>query len=357
MSPQVPGGPGPVEGEKPGTFVEVNDFPTGTFVEDVPDEDENDKPDGEVFSSVEPDPETKQFKPTPNEPLLIIVRPGETPEQPTDGSRTPQDVVNEDPNAELVAELPEEDGKVPKVYKVTPKDDSPIKVDDPRDVLEQSKPDDKDDFPINKYGPVRVVVVDNTPESKPVVFCEKLTTGTPTEPPTPPTGTPTGPPTGLTTGTSVPTTQPTETGCPQEMSPQVPGGPGPIEGEKPGTFVEVNDFPTGTFVEDVPDEDENDKPDGEVFSSVEPDPETKQFKPTPNEPLLIIVRPGETPEQPTDGSRTPQDVVNEDPNAELVAELPEEDGKVYKVTPKDDSPIKVDDPRDVLEQSKVRFWL
>ncbi|XP_070206168.1 putative uncharacterized protein DDB_G0290521 [Littorina saxatilis] len=295
------------------------------------------------------------------------------------------DMLNEDPNAELVAELPEEDGKVPKVYKVTPKDDSPIKVDDPRDVLEQSKPDNKDDFPINKYGPVRVVVVDNTPEPKPVVFCEKLTTGTtvtpveqttgpveqttgtPSGPPTgtpsgPPTGTPTGPPTpptgtptGLTTGPSVPTTQPTETGCPQEMSPQVPGGPGPIEGEKPGTFVEVNDFPTGTFVEDVPDEDENDKPDGEVFSSVEPDPETKQFKPTPNEPLLIIVRPGETPEQPTDGSRTPQDVVNEDPNAELVAELPEEDGKVpkvYKVTPKDDSPIKVDDPRDVLEQSK-----
>lgn len=41
------------------------------------------------------------------------------------------------------------------------------------------QPDGKGDFPINKYGPVRVVVVDKTSEPKPVVFCEKLTTGKP----------------------------------------------------------------------------------------------------------------------------------------------------------------------------------
>ncbi|XP_070204533.1 mucin-2-like isoform X2 [Littorina saxatilis] len=346
MVPEVPGGPGPILGKKPDTYVEVNDFPTGVFVEEVTDDDEDGQPEGEVFSSVQPDPETNQFKPTPNEPILIVVRPGETPAKPTDGSRTPEEAVNEDPDAEVIAELPRPDGQVDKVYKVTPKDDTPIKVTDPRDVLEQNKPNGDDDFPINKYGPITVIVVDDSPEPKKVLFCEKLTTGT-----TP--GATSGAPT---TGTpAVATTQPTETGCPQEMSPEVPGGPGPVEGTVPDTFVQDSDFPAGTFVDEVPDEDEDGQVDGEVFSSVQPDPDTKQFKPTANEPLLIVVRAGETPEKPTDGSLTPQDAVDNDPDAKLVAELPRTDGKVdkvYKVTPKDDTPIKVTDPRDVLEQNK-----
>ena len=39
------------------------------------------------------------------------------------------------------------------------------------------QPDDDGDFPINKYGPTRVIVVDNTPATRDVVFCEKFTTG------------------------------------------------------------------------------------------------------------------------------------------------------------------------------------
>ena len=48
--------------------------------------------------------------------------------------------------------------------------------------------------------------------------------------------------------------------------------------------------------------------------------------------------------------------VANDPGSELVGEVTLPDGtrgKVYKVTPKDDTPIQVDEPGDVLEPSKV----
>lgn len=62
---------------------------------------------------------------------------------------------------------------------------------------------------------------------------------------------------------------PTETGCPQEMTPQVPSGAEKVPARQPGDFVQKTDFGPGVFVEDVPKDDA--QPNTKVYRSVEPD--------------------------------------------------------------------------------------
>ncbi|XP_070204529.1 proteoglycan 4-like [Littorina saxatilis] len=389
MTPEVPAGSEKVKGDKPGEFVQISNVGPGVFVEDVPKD--GDQPDTKVYKSVEPD-NNDRFTPKAGQPILVTVKEGETPATPNDGSRTPQDVVAKEPS-KLVASLPTPDGGVLKVYEVTPNDETPIAIEDPQDVLEPVTAGPDGDFPVNKDGPTTVIVVDSDNEPREVLSCEKVTTGTtagptvvtptvgpttgpttqgpttgpPTEGPTigptsaptteptaaPPTAGPTtGPPTeGPTTGpTSAPTTGPTETvtGCPQEMTPEVPAGSEKVKGDKPGEFVQISNVGPGVFVEDVPKD--GDQPDTKVYKSVEPD-NNDRFTPKAGQPILVTVKEGETPATPNDGSRTPQDVVAKEPS-KLVASLPTPDGgvlKVYEVTPNDETPIAIEDPQDVLE--------
>lgn len=67
-------------------------------------------------------------------------------------------------------------------------------------------------------------------------------------------------------------TAPGKTGCPIYMTPEVPPGSTPVEGETPGTFVQNNVFEGPQYVEEIPDDDKPGPPD-DVYKSVEPGPE------------------------------------------------------------------------------------
>ena len=67
-------------------------------------------------------------------------------------------------------------------------------------------------------------------------------------------------------------TAPAITGCPIDMTPEVPPGTTPVEGETPGTFVQNNVFEGPQYVEEVPDDDKPGPPD-DVYKSVEPGPD------------------------------------------------------------------------------------
>ena len=67
-------------------------------------------------------------------------------------------------------------------------------------------------------------------------------------------------------------TAPAITGCPIDMTPEVPPGTTPVEGETPGTFVQNNVFEGPQYVEEVPDDDKPGPPDV-VYKSVEPGPD------------------------------------------------------------------------------------
>ena len=67
-------------------------------------------------------------------------------------------------------------------------------------------------------------------------------------------------------------TAPSKTGCPIDMTPEVPPGSTPVEGETPGTFVQNNVFEGPQYVEEIPDDDKPGPPD-DVYKSVEPGPE------------------------------------------------------------------------------------
>ncbi len=64
----------------------------------------------------------------------------------------------------------------------------------------------------------------------------------------------------------------TRIGCPIDMTPEVPPGTTPVEGETPGTFVQNNVFEGPQYVEEVPDDDKPGPPD-DVYKSVEPGPD------------------------------------------------------------------------------------
>ena len=64
------------------------------------------------------------------------------------------------------------------------------------------------------------------------------------------------------------------TGCPIDMTPKVPPGTTPVEGETPGTFVQNNVFEGPQYVEEVPDDDKLGPPD-DVYKSVEPGPDVR----------------------------------------------------------------------------------
>ena len=66
-------------------------------------------------------------------------------------------------------------------------------------------------------------------------------------------------------------TGPIETPCLEDMTPEVPPGTTPVEGERPGTFVQNNVFEGPQYVEEVPDDDKPGPPD-DVYKSVEPGP-------------------------------------------------------------------------------------
>lgn len=56
------------------------------------------------------------------------------------------------------------------------------------------------------------------------------------------------------------------TGCAEDMKPQVPPGSQPQPAENaPGSFVQINNFPDGTYVSKIPQTDDSDK----VFKPVE----------------------------------------------------------------------------------------
>ena len=64
-------------------------------------------------------------------------------------------------------------------------------------------------------------------------------------------------------------TEPIETGCPEDMTPEVPPGTTPVEGIPPDTYVQNNVFDGPQFVEEVPSDDIIGAPD-EVYTSVKP---------------------------------------------------------------------------------------